>query len=221
MTKATTVAPAGRRGGVLSAMLYAVALVGLLAGPAGAEVALVRTDPGIGATLTDQVDAVVLWFDGPVAAAEVRVAGPGGEPVDEGDAAVHGDRVVQSLGPVRPQGTYSVTFRAVAEDEQAVEGTYTFTYEGPVGTGGQTDPPPASEDTDVMSPGEDTAELREPSGVGSEDARNPEESRDVDLGVPLLVLTVVALGGCVVGAVVMVRRRGAPRKVRAREYDDR
>ncbi|HVL97924.1 MAG TPA: copper resistance CopC family protein [Egibacteraceae bacterium] len=191
---------------VVAALLAGAALV-VGAGPAAAHAALVGAHPEDGATVTDELDMVVLEFDEPVGFAQVRVTGPDGQRVDEGQPGERGTTVEQPLAPVLPRGAYEVAFRVTPDDGHPLEGRVAFTYAGPVGTGDVGDPPPAAGDraeTVLPAPGE--ADVREEqTGV---EAEGMGAEREADLGYPVLVLALLVLLAAAGGAALFVRRRG-------------
>lgn len=177
------------RGAGAVVVLLALALCGLvlLAAPVAAHAVLTGTQPERGATVTEQLDMVVLEFNEPVAFAQVQVAGPDGTRVEEGTPVERGETVQQALSSLLEPGAYTVAFRATSDDGHPIEDTFEFAYEGPVATGA------AGDGGDV--------------DAGAADA-DPEEAGDVDLGAPVLVLAVFVLVGFAAAALWAVRRRG-------------
>lgn len=196
---------AARSAAALVVAILAAAVLGAV--PASAHAVLTATTPERGATVTEQLDVVTLQFSEAVAFPQVQITGPGGERVEEGLPVEGGQSVEQALPPVLEHGTYAVAFRVTSDDGHPVEGEFEFSYEGPVGTGDLDDPPAG----DRAQPGteegggeveEEEAAADLPSGAGIED------TRDVDLGGPVLVVALLALLGFAGAAVLAVRRRG-------------
>lgn len=97
-----------------------------------------RTDPPAGASLHEAPKRVDIWFDTPLMpsrAADLAVTDEasgarvdvGGSPVDEGDPAHLG----KALAADMPAGRYVVSWRAVTEDGDTVEGSYSFSVGNP------------------------------------------------------------------------------------------
>jgi copper resistance protein C len=117
------------------ALLSAVGVALVLgATAAGAHTRLVGTEPDADATVTEELDTVVLIFSEPVnqTIGEVSVVAPDGTAVEEGAVRIDGERVEQPLARLRVTGEYTVTFRVVASDGHPLTGEFTFTYDGPV-----------------------------------------------------------------------------------------
>jgi copper transport protein len=115
--------------------LAALTVIGLLlplaAAPASAHAVLVGSDPEPDAVLAAPPATVDLLFDEGVTllADSIRVFGPNGSRVDEGDVAHrHGDTATVSvtLRPDLSAGTYLVSYRVVSDDSHPIGGAYTF-----------------------------------------------------------------------------------------------
>jgi len=121
---------------------------------------LVEAQPAQDETVAEQLDDVVLVFDHPISYASVQMTDPSGAAVDttvetglttqlrephrelqqidgeweEVSSDVgHATRVVPAALPAT--GAYEVAYQYTAEDGHNEQGTVTFTYEGPTGTG--------------------------------------------------------------------------------------
>lgn len=145
-----------------AAVAAAVVVMGLGAWPgtAWAHTELVETQPAQDETVAEQLDDVVLVFDHPISYASVQMTDPSGAAVDttvetglttqlrephrelqqidgeweEVSSDVgHATRVVPAALPAT--GAYEVAYQYTAEDGHNEQGTVTFTYEGPTGTG--------------------------------------------------------------------------------------
>lgn len=205
MSAVTDYRRVARSAAALVVAVLAAAVFGAL--PASAHAVLTATTPERGATVTEQLDVVTLQFSEAVAFAQVQITGPDGERVEEGLPVEGGQSVEQALPPALENGMYTVAFRVTSDDGHPVEGDFEFSYEGPVGTGDAEDPPPGDrgqpgteEGVGEVEDEGDTVDLS--SGVGIED------TRDVDLGGPVLVVALLALLGFAGAAVLAVRRRG-------------
>lgn len=101
----------------------------LVAAPASAHTDLVETEPGVDATVNSGTSSVLLAFSDQVfpELAEATVTGADGADRLAGDPIVDGGRVLLPLEPLAEAGAYTVTYRVVASDGHAVEGTYDFT----------------------------------------------------------------------------------------------
>ncbi|MFI5206929.1 MAG: copper resistance protein CopC [Gemmatimonadales bacterium] len=118
-------------------MASALALAALLAtalgaAPSALHVRLTRSDPADHATLRAAPHAISLWFSESVqlSVTSVHLTGPGGTAVElaaprmgEGQ---HAPVIVDVKGPVAP-GVQQVTWRTMARDGHAANGTLTFT----------------------------------------------------------------------------------------------
>lgn len=128
--------------------LVAAALAGLVIGalailfgppaPASAHAALVRTSPAQGSVVTAPPGQIVLTFSESVrlVPGKVRVVGPAGAPVDQGDPVVTGgDLSIAVRADAR--GTYLVSYRVVSADGHPIAGAFTYSVGAP-------SPPPSA-----------------------------------------------------------------------------
>lgn len=188
----------------LRIVLVAVAVVASLAvaGPVAAHVGLAAASPAENETVTTPLAEVRLEFSGPLTAGgdhAIGVFGPGETRVDDGQTVEVSDRVVSTpVGAPTEAGAYSVRWLVIGADGHTIEGTYSFTYAGPV-------PSPSAEPSSP-EPAEPTATPVEP--VPSPLTAQPTSSGGG--GFPLLA--VVLIGGVAAGAIAVValRRRSAP-----------
>lgn len=187
---------AGRRALSAFAVLPAAVLAGtvLVAAPAAAHAVLTDTRPERGATVTEQLDAVVLEFNEGVVFPQVQVTGPDGGRVEEGLPVERGQSVEQPLLALAAQGTYRVVFRVTSDDGHPVEGAFEFTYQGPIG------------DADADDPLAD-AESPEQDGRPEADGQPEEDADAVSLGGPALVVALLVLLGFAGAAVLATRGR--------------
>lgn len=189
-----------------------LALLMLLAGPAAAHVELSAASPEEGETVTEALSEVRLEFSGPLQAGGDHAVGlfdPAGERVDDGGTVEVSDRVLTvEVGPLEDAGEYTVQHLVIAADGHPYEGSYTFTYDGPLAEPATPDPDPTPEKTEDTSPAEPT----EPAGDAAGDAEgDAEETAVVEEtgGFPLaLVVGIIAVVGIAAGLLV-ARKRGA------------
>lgn len=111
-------------GWVVACCLLLVA--GTFVGVAAAHTELADTSPDDGAQLEDPPSEVVLEFAGErIQAAEVDVAGPGGDAVG-GEATVEGSDVVAAPVEADGEGVYTVRWEILAEDGHTTSGAFFF-----------------------------------------------------------------------------------------------
>ncbi|MCO7220095.1 copper resistance protein CopC [Klenkia sp. PcliD-1-E] len=165
------------------------------AGPAAAHSGLSSTSPAEGATVSDPLGAVVLTFSGAVRGPDVVVAGPDGVSVGTAEATADGSAVTVPVAPTAT-GTHTVTWAVTSADGHRLEGSYAFTYAGPVPTR------PAASTT--PAPGNAPATTAPAAATPSEAAATRDDSGPNLLvrGVPVLLAAAVVVGG-----VVLLRRR--------------
>lgn len=119
-----------RTTGLLSGLICCLALlvgqVGVSA-PAQAHASLTSSSPAADATVDSAPSDVVLEFSDAInEPAFVSVTAPDGTLVAEGEAAVDGTTVEQSVPGPGQQGVYRVDYRIVSTDGHPVEGDYEF-----------------------------------------------------------------------------------------------
>lgn len=165
-----------------AAASVAIALLVLWPAPAAAHPVLVNSEPREGARVVEPPDVVVLEFSEPVTVIEVTVIGPDGEDAAQDSAPEEADGTVrQAVGRFPDQGSYTVRYQVISQDDHTVTGEVTFDYAGPV-TEGDRGEPDAEERTDPPT----------------QPDPDPDE-RPVPLGLwPLLLLTVAAAAGIAV-----------------------
>lgn len=106
-----------------------VVLVAVLAGagPASAHATLIATVPAGDELLSDVPAQVELQFEEPVDVVEggVRVFGPDGSRVDQGQVNVEGSTLVVPVD-AGGEGTYTIAWRALSEDNHNLESSFVF-----------------------------------------------------------------------------------------------
>ena len=127
-------APAGGHGLVRRGFVWTVvvslttaALLVATARPAMAHATLLSTAPTGDEFLTRGPEQVELRFDEPVevVAGAVRVFGPDGDRVDQGQVDVNGTTLKAPIDATMP-GTYTVAWRVLSGDSHNLEGSFVF-----------------------------------------------------------------------------------------------
>ena len=135
-----------RLAAVALTIVAAFALAMLAVSPVSAHIDLQGAEPPVDAVVGVAPAQVIALFSGEVAEAgsTLTVAGPDGQPVDNGDGRLDlndPDRrtVMATLRADLPAGVYTVTYSAVpADGHEAAAGSYTFTVDAALVTGGAT-----------------------------------------------------------------------------------
>ncbi len=124
------------------ALTLAVALG--VAGPASAHTEVQRATPAPGAVVTSTVDEIELLFLDPVLPSVViDVATTDGAPVDDVGEVEHsedGRMATVAFPPLSDAGGYVVSYEFVAEDGDAQQDAYRFTYDPDDGSSSGTGP---------------------------------------------------------------------------------
>ena len=104
-----------------------VAVLVASAVPAAAHATLIATVPAGDVVVSDAPAAVELRFDEPVDVVEgaIRVFGPDGERVDQGSVDVENATLRAPIDD-RSEGTYTVAWRVLSEDNHNLEGAFVF-----------------------------------------------------------------------------------------------
>ena len=106
-----------------------LAAAGPLAGTASAHASLVSSAPGNDEVVEQAPREVVLTFDDGVNVDDggVRVLDPAGEDVAEGSPSTTADGTeVRQAVASGPEGTYTVSYRALSDDGHVISGSYVF-----------------------------------------------------------------------------------------------
>ena len=135
-----------RLAAVALTIVAAFALAILTVTPASAHIDFQGAEPPADAMVEAAPAQVIVLFTGEVteAGSTLTVAGPDGQPVDNGDGGLDladTDRrtLTATLQPGLPAGIYTVTYSALpADGHEAVAGSYTFTVGAALVTGGAT-----------------------------------------------------------------------------------
>jgi len=206
-----TRAGAARRTGLRRALALAGSLLALVlvsAGPAAAHDAFTGSDPADGATVPVAPEQVRLNFaEAPAAlGTEVRVTGPDGTVVSEGEPTLEALAVVQTLAAYRPAGTYTVDWRVTSTDGHPVSGTLTFVAAEAAGAPTPTPSPTPTPTPTPTSAATPTAST-DPAGPSPSATPGAEASSGVRSSWPILAGAVLLAAAAAV-AVALARRRG-------------
>ena len=121
------------------AAVFAGLVVGWLAlllapaAPASAHAVLASSTPPANAILTTAPSEVVLTFSEAVRQVpdKIRVIAPDGSRADTGEPTFSGAVVSIAVDPLKPNGTYLVTYRVISADSHPVAGGYTYSVGAP------------------------------------------------------------------------------------------
>lgn len=102
-------------------------LVALQASPALAHAQLTDTNPADGETLAEMPSEIRLEFNEELSRpSQIRVQGPDGDVLAEGDADLDGPAVFAELEDPGLAGTYCVSYRVISADAHPVTGELSF-----------------------------------------------------------------------------------------------
>lgn len=113
----------------LMVLLTVIGVLGMTT-PAWAHAALVSSSPAQGASLSSPPAEVTLTFGEAVTLPQnpVMIVGPGGAPWELGEPSIAGPVItVPITHATGPAGPYVLTYRVIADDGDAVNGTIRFT----------------------------------------------------------------------------------------------
>ncbi|BCB84910.1 copper resistance CopC/CopD family protein [Phytohabitans suffuscus] len=118
---------------LLALIAGALATLALPAAPASAHAVLASSNPSGNAVLQAAPVEVVLTFTESVRKVpdRVRVIGPDGKRVDQGDARFDGAVVTIPVEQTGAQGTYLVSYRVISADSHPVSGGFTYSVGAP------------------------------------------------------------------------------------------
>jgi methionine-rich copper-binding protein CopC len=186
----------------VSVLLAVVAMVAA-ATPALAHTDLKSSDPAEGASLSAAPEKITLTFEEPVRLPPnpVTVTGPDGLAWTVGAATVAGAVVTAPVQPSGPAGQYTINYRVLSEDGDAVRGTVRFTMTAPA--------TPATTSATTAAPTTTTQATAQPTtSAAAAPAGQPADAADG--GVPVwvwILVAVVVLAG--IGAALGIRGRRA------------
>jgi copper resistance protein C len=173
-------------------LLIATAVLAFVT-PASAHTSLKSSNPAKGASLATAPPEIVLTFSEPVQVetGAVTVAGPGGAQWTVGQVAVAGPVVTAPVTPAGPAGQYTISYRVISADGDAVRGTVAFSLTAAVPT------PTTATTTTATTTGTTTSTTPPP--VTTQQTTPTAQQTDESGGVPVWVwiagaVVVVALG---------------------------
>ena len=165
-TRCMTGLPASR---VLCALLTGVATAAFLLSATGvalAHDAVVATTPAADGSAASPPSAVELKVSAPpqVLGTAVRVTGPDGSVVSEGEPEALGSTVRQPLADSLPAGVYTVDWRVTSGDGHPITGSFTFTVatgaSSPASAPAEAVPDAAADDGGDLATGGEVSDTR-------------------------------------------------------------
>lgn len=125
----------------LCAIAAALSFAVMTAAPAAAHATLEQTVPATDGVLEEAPGEVVLTFSEPVdpSLGGVRVFGPRGARVENGDASADGNRVRVAVRS-EDRGTYTVAWSVTSEDNHTISGSFVYSVGTVTGRAEITDP---------------------------------------------------------------------------------
>jgi len=170
--------------------------------PAWAHNALTKAVPAKNATVKESPEKVELTFlDSLDDTFTIEVGDAQGRKVPTGKASVDGKKGTAAFTGTLAGGTYTVTYRLVADDGDPIKGSYKFTVAAPAAAAPSAAPSPsASPDPVVSSP----APVSIPATVAASDTSGG------DTNWPLIISVIAAVVVLGTGALLLGRRRKNP-----------
>lgn len=201
--------------------LAAAALIAMPA-PALAHDSLTGSSPESGASSAEAPQGIDLTFSAAPQdiGLDIRVSGPDGSDVTDGEPEIQGTTVTQPLSDQADEpGEYSVVWRVVSSDGHPIEGAYDYTVEG--GEASASQEPAGGEPAEGSSSAGAPGSAQAPESASSDADDAPTEGQDDDqpssdtgdesssgTALWLLIGGGVVVLGAVAAAVVMMRRMG-------------
>lgn len=191
----------------LPALLLALLVVLVPAGPAQAHDRLTDSDPAQGATLDSAPEEVTLTYSAAVqdVGGSVEVMDADGTAVGVGSPKAEGSTVTTAIEDDLAAGDYEVRWRVVSSDGHAISGVIDFTVAEGAGASSMTS---SSSSTTSAAPSESSTGDASPEDTGAGDtAAADEESSGSSPTMPLIlggVAVVIVLGA---GFVLLRSRR--------------
>jgi methionine-rich copper-binding protein CopC len=169
-------------------LLLATTIVLTVAAPASAHTSLKSSDPAQGASLATPPQQVKLTFSEAVDVPPdaIAVTGPDGAKWTVGTVTVTDAVVTAPVTPTGPAGTYTLAFKVISDDGDAVTGKIAFSLTAAASPSTSTTPSSTSSSPPPSSPAPSSAVA----------APAPAAQRDTSSGVPVWVW--------IVGAVVLL-----------------
>jgi len=192
---------------LIALVALTAALTALGSRPAAAHDALSSATPAAGDTVTEAIDSVTLTFsETPMAefanAIALNVVSPSGAPATTGTPTAE-ERTLTVPVTITETGLHTVTWQSVSSDGHTISGSYTFSYDGPIG-----DEPVTLETATVTAP--PTA------APAAEPTASPSSSPDAE---PAPSATIPIIAGITAAAVLLLGALLVFRVFRARERD--
>lgn len=190
-----------------------LAVAALLAAPspALAHDSFTGSTPENGDTTAEAPQEVQLGFSAEPqdVGLEIRVSGPDGTDVTDGEPEIAGRTVTQALSEeASAAGEYSVVWRVVSSDGHPIEGAYDYTVEGETAADGQSAEPTQEAPSESAGSAETDEASHSAAPEADTSASDTVEDKGSGLAVWLVVGGSVVLLGAVAAAVVMMRRMG-------------
>ncbi len=158
----------------LSVLLLTAVLLLVPAGPARAHVELEQAAPAPGEVVTEAFARVTLTFSGALLEGgehAVGLFGPDERELDDLSTVTESDRVLSTgVASLPAEGTYTVRWRIFAADGDQQDGSYSFTYAGPVAAETESAAPTVTEPLT-----EPTGTAAEPTPTAAEPSPTPTE----------------------------------------------
>lgn len=163
--------------------------------PAFAHAELIASSPAQNAALDAAPQQVQLTFSEAVTPADnpVTIAGPEGAAWTVGTPSLAGAVVTVPVQPTGPAGAYTLTYRVISGDGDAINGTVQFTLTAAVPAPPTTAPPTTTRETTAPPP---TTPSPAPAAASSTDS---------DGGVPVSVWIIGAVVLVAAGVVIALR----------------
>lgn len=187
--------------------VVALALVAncLTAPPAEAHDALAESNPAQGQTVTEKLDQIVLTFnEAPLSGLQggivIQAVGPGGHEVTTGELRIQ-DRTLSRAVLMTDQGDYTVSWRTVSADGHPIDGSYTFSYAGPIPAAPTATVTPTSSATPTPSV------VASPTSPPT--AANSSSGTPIALVVVIIIVVLILAGGGLWLATELNRRRAS------------
>lgn len=193
--------------GGLTVLLLAGGLLLASAAPAAAHDNLISSTPEAGSTVDVSPAEISLTFSGELltatSAVVIEVTSPDGQNVAEGEPAVDGTTVTQTLAASQSAGVFTVLWRVVSSDGHPISDQYTYTVEAVTTPTSSPTPGETSEQTPEPSP---TATATATEAAGS-DVHSGPSGGGAFLPILAVVSGVVIVGGALVVVLMVARER--------------
>jgi methionine-rich copper-binding protein CopC len=175
----------------------------LTAPPAEAHDALAESNPAQGQTVTEKLDQIVLTFnEAPLSGLQggivIQAVGPTGREATTGELRIQ-DRTLSRTVLMTEQGDYTVSWRTVSADGHPIDGSYTFSYAGPIPAS------PTATSTPTPSAAPTTSAVASPTSTPT--AANTSSGAPIAFVVVIIIVVLLLAGGGLWLATELNRRR--------------